>query len=189
MRGKRGFLHPVTPRFKIQKSTINMDVLDAHYQRRYRSGVKMLLYSTRYSRPDICNTIQELSKCMDSTTQGTYNELLRVIKFVIDTKIFSLQVQPKLDNNLGWSLKIFCDSYWTDDPETRVSVAGFIISLLNVPVCWQSKSQKGVTLSSTEAKYVAVSEAVKEFKFLYHFLVRHNGMDKHSVPMYRVYIF
>jgi hypothetical protein len=92
---------------------------------------------------------------------------LRVIKFAIDTKTFGSKVQPRLDNNLGWDLKIFCDSNLAGDPETRVSVTGFIIYLLNVPICWRSKSQKGVTSSSTEAKYVAISEAVKELKFLF----------------------
>jgi hypothetical protein len=48
-----------------------------------------------------------------------------------------------------------------------VSVTGFIIYFLSVPICWHSKSQKGVTLLSTEAKYVAISEAVKELKFIY----------------------
>jgi hypothetical protein len=51
-----------------------------------------------------------------------------------------------------------------------VSVTGFIIYLLNVQICWRSKSQKGVTLSSTEAKYVAISEGVKELKFIYYLL-------------------
>jgi hypothetical protein len=51
-----------------------------------------------------------------------------------------------------------------------VSVTGFIIYLLNVPICWRSKSQKEVTLSSTEAEYVAISEAVKELKFIYYLL-------------------
>jgi hypothetical protein len=53
---------------------------------------------------------------MDSATWGAYNELLRVIKFVIDTKTFGLKVQPRLDNNLGWDLKVFCDSDWAGDP-------------------------------------------------------------------------
>jgi hypothetical protein len=105
--GKRKFLTPGTPRFKIQRSTINMDVLDPQSQRKYRSGVGMLLYLTKYSRPDISNIVQELSKCMDSATWGAYNELLRVIKIVIDTKTFGLKVQPKLDNNLVWDLQIF----------------------------------------------------------------------------------
>jgi hypothetical protein len=37
-------------------------------------------------------------------------------------------------------------------------------------VCWSSKSQKGVTLSSIEAEYVAISEDVKEVKFIYYLL-------------------
>jgi hypothetical protein len=49
-------------------------------------------------------------------------------------------------------------------------VTGFIIYLLDVPVCWRSKSQKGVTLSCTEAEYVAISEAFKEVKFIYYLL-------------------
>jgi hypothetical protein len=66
--------------------------------------------------------------------------------------------------------KGFCDSDWAGDPETRVSVTSFVIYLLDVPVCWRSKSQKGVTLSSTKAEYVAISEAVKEVNFIYNLL-------------------
>jgi hypothetical protein len=66
---------------------------------------------------------------------------------------------------------VFCDSDWAGDSETRISVTGFILCLMNVPVCWRSKSQKGVILSSSEAEYVAISEAVKEVKFIYYLLV------------------
>ena len=112
----------------------------------------MLLYLTKYSRPDISNIVRELSKCMESATWGAYNELLRVIKFVIDTKTFGLKVEPKFNNDLEWDVRLFCDSNWAGDPETRISVTGFIIYLLNIPICWRSKSQKGVTLSSSEAE-------------------------------------
>jgi hypothetical protein len=142
-----------------------MDFLDEHHQNKYRSGLGMLLYLTKHS----CS-VRESSKCMDSVTWEAYNELLRVIKFVIDTKTFELKVQTKLDNNLGWNLKIFCDRNLAGDSETRASVTGFIFYLLDVPICWRIKSQKGVTLSSTEAKYVTISEAFKEVKFAYCFL-------------------
>jgi hypothetical protein len=115
IKGKRKFLTPGTQRSKVQRSTINMDVLDLQSQRKYRSGVGMLLYLTKYSRPDITKFVQGLSKFMDSATWGAYKELLRVIKFVIHTKTFGLKVQPKLDNNLGWDLKFFCDSSWAED--------------------------------------------------------------------------
>ena len=61
-------------------------------------------------------------------------------------------------------------SDWAGDLETRISVTGFIIYLQGAPVCWRSKAQKGVTLSSSEAEYVAISEAVKEIKFIYYLL-------------------
>jgi hypothetical protein len=130
----------------------------------------MLLYLTKYSRPDISNIVRELSKCMDSATWGTYYELLRVIKFVIDTKAFGLKVDPNFNNDLEWDLKLYCDSDWAGDSETRISFTGFIIYLLNVPICWRSKSQKSFTLSSSEAKYVAISDAVKEVRFIYYLL-------------------
>jgi hypothetical protein len=107
---------------------------------------------------------------MDSTTWGAYNKNFRVIEFVIDTKTFGFKVQIRLNNNLGRYLKIFCDSNWAGDPKTRVSVTGFFIYLLNLPICWRSKSQKGVTLLSIEVKYVAISDVVKELKFIYYLL-------------------
>jgi hypothetical protein len=106
---------------------------------------------------------------MDKATKGTYLEMLRVVKFVIDTKNFCLQIKPEFKEK-NWSLRVFFDSDWAGDSETRISVAGFALYLMNVPVCWQSKSQKGVILSSTEAEYVAMSEAVKEVKFIYYLL-------------------
>jgi hypothetical protein len=47
---------------------------------------------------------------------------------------------------------------------------------MNVPVCWRSKTQRGVTLSSSEDEYVAMSEAVKEIKFIY-YLLREIGIE------------
>jgi hypothetical protein len=128
----------------------------------------MLLYLTKYSRPDLCNVVRELSKCMDGASMGTYLDLLRVIKFVLDTKKFCLKIQPKFDDS-SWNLKVFCDSDWAGDPETRISVTGFIIYLQGAPVCWRSKAQKGVPVSSSEA------HAVKEIKFLY-FLLQYLGV-------------
>jgi hypothetical protein len=162
---QKKYMTPDTPRFKIQRSTNDIQVLNGKHQRKYRSGVGMLLYLTKYSRPDISNIVLEISKCMDSASWGSYQELLLAMKFVNDTKSFGLKVQPRLDDELKCNLKIFCNSDWAGDPETRISVTGLVIYLLDVPVCWRLKSQKGVTLSRTEAEYVAISEAVKEVKF------------------------
>jgi hypothetical protein len=57
----------------------------------------MLLYLTKYNRPDLCNVLRELSKCVDGATMGTYTAMLRVVEFVLDTKNFSLKISPKID--------------------------------------------------------------------------------------------
>jgi hypothetical protein len=94
IKGKTKFLTPGMQRFKIQSSTINIDVLDTQSPRKHRSGFGMLLYLTKYSQPDISNIVQELSKCIDSATSGACNQLLRVITFVIDTKTFGEKLNP-----------------------------------------------------------------------------------------------
>ena len=38
--------------------------------------------------------------------------------------------------------------------------------MLSVAISWKSKGQRSVTLSSSEAEFVALSEAAKEFKFV-----------------------
>jgi hypothetical protein len=86
----------------------------------------MFLYSTKHSRPDISNVVRELCKCMDGPSMGAYLEILRVIKFVLDTENFRLKIRRKFENK-NWNSNNFYDSDWAGDPETRISVTGFII--------------------------------------------------------------
>jgi hypothetical protein len=102
--------------------------------------------------------------------------MLCVVKFVLDTKNYCLRIQPSFDSKNSWKLKVFSDSDWAGDSETRISVTGFMVYIQNVPICWRSKAQKGVTLSSSKAEYVALSEAVKEIRFVY-FILKDIGID------------
>jgi hypothetical protein len=95
--------------------------------------------------------------------------MLRVMKFVVDTKQYCLKMRP-IEEGKDWDLVPYCNSDWAGDAETRISFTGFIINLLGVPNCWRSKGLKGVTLSSSEAEYVAIPEAVKEIRFIYYLL-------------------
>ena len=69
-----------------------------------------------------------------------------------------------------WKLEALSDSDFANDKDTRHSVYGYIIYFCGIPVVWKSKSMKSVVLLTTEAKYVAVSEVVKEIKFSYQML-------------------
>jgi hypothetical protein len=136
---------------------------------RITSGTDMLLFLVKHSRPDIANVVRELSKCADGATSAAYKELMWVIKFVLDTKDHALKIEPRIDEE-EWDLVVYSDSDWAGDPDDRISVTGFIVYLLGAPICWRSKGQKGATLSSSEAEYVALSEAAKEVKFIYYIL-------------------
>jgi len=98
-------------------------------------------------------------------------ELYRVIKYAIDTKNKGLELQPE-ETDDKWKLRAYSDADFAGDKETRISVTGYIIDFMNVPICWCSRGQKGVTLSTTEAEYVACSEVVREILFIL-YLLRH----------------
>jgi hypothetical protein len=146
--------------------------VDAEKHKTYRSGVGMLLYLIKHSRPDISNAVRELTKALDAPSPAAYKEMLRVIKYTIDTKDMALKIKPVEEESDGsWTIVVYSDSDFAGDKETRVSIAGFVIYLMGVPICWKSKGMKSVTLSSSEAEYVALAEAAKEVKFVYQVLL------------------
>ena len=127
----------------------------------------MLLYLVKHSRPDIANAVRELTKCMDLGTPVAYKELLKVVKFVLHTKDLGLKMYPNINfEALLWELLLLSDSDHAGDKLSRMSISGFIMFLCGVPIMWRSKAQKIVALSSTEAEFYAVSEAVKEILFV-----------------------
>ena len=160
---------PGTPGHGILRKVNEDQVLEVLDQKKYRSGVGMLLYLIKHSRPDIANSVRELSKVMDKPTIAGYKEMKRVIKYVLDTGDKGLLIHPK-EVEGEWILQIYSDSDYAGDQETRISVAGYILYLCEVPISWKSKGQKSVSLSSAEAEYVAISEAVKEIRFVYQVL-------------------
>ena len=136
----------------------------------YRSGVGTLLYITKHSSPHITNPqriIQEDGWCLHGTTHVT--EMDRVINFILEMKALGLRIIPTSRDGI-WKLEALIDSDFANHKDTRYHVYGCIIYFCGVPVAWKSKSMNSVDLSTTEAEYVAVSEVVREIKFLYQML-------------------
>jgi hypothetical protein len=158
---------PGTPGVGVTRPSADVLVtVDPKEQEPYCSGVGMLLYLVKHSRPNIVNVVRELSKVMDGATPATMKELKQVIKFVLDTtRFFGLKIEPKLiSKEAKWTMTVYTNSEYASDKETRISIGGYIIFLLGVPILWKSKAQRSVTLSSTEAEFVALLEAAKDIK-------------------------
>ena len=82
-------------------------------------------------------------RVLDGTNScAACKELLRVLKHVMDTKTLSLKFHPKKQEGkftVGYC-RVYSDSDFTGDSETRISEAGFMLYLMmGAPICWKSK--------------------------------------------------
>ena len=147
------------------------EVVDDDEHKLYRSGTGMLLFLVKHTRPDIANAVRQLSKALDKPNQAALKEMKRVIKYVLDTKNLSLKIKPRFGDEKEWNVIAFSDSDFAGDVENQISVAGFILYFCGAPISWKSKGIKSVSLSLSEAEYIALSEAAKEVKYVYQVLL------------------
>ena len=69
----------------IKRPNENEPKINHEDQKKYRSGIGMLLYLVKFSRPNISNAVRELSKVMDGATPAHMKNMLMTIKFIMDT--------------------------------------------------------------------------------------------------------
>jgi hypothetical protein len=63
-------------------------------QNQFRMGVGVLLDLVKHSRPDISNSVRELSKVADGATEGHFKALSQTIKYSIGTEDSGFLLQP-----------------------------------------------------------------------------------------------
>jgi len=64
----------------------------------------------------------------------------------------------------------YSDADWAGDTTDRKSTTGSLIKIAGGPIYWRSTKQGGVSLSTTEAEYIAVSETAKNVIITYSIL-------------------
>jgi hypothetical protein len=64
----------------------------------------------------------------------------------------------------------FTDSDWVGDGTDRKSTYGYTLNLGSGPICWSSKKQSVISLSSREVAYTGVVNYVIQAFWLQHFL-------------------
>ena len=182
---ERVYRTPAAPKTVIMRPEENDPVISSEEQTKYRSGVGMLLYLVKHSRPDLSNAVRELTKVLDKATQAHWKAMIRVIKYVLDTRMCALKLQPKMmeGSKEKYYLEGISDSEFAGDRETRVSVYGYATYFCGALISWKSKSSKSVTLSSTEAEYFASSEAAKELIFIHNLLIGMNIINDVKLPL------
>lgn len=153
---------PMPTNCKLVKGKTNL--CDDQYN--YRQLMGCLMYLSVCTRPDIsyaCSQLSQFNNCFDVTH---WQAAKRILRYLAGTINYSLYFHRGGKLNLT----AFADADWANDPNDRRSYTGFVVKLGNNVVNWESRKQRCVALSSTEAEYLAITDVCKDICFLRNFL-------------------
>jgi hypothetical protein len=128
----------------------------------YRSFVGKLLFAMKKTYPELANPVRELSSHMENPGEENWIAVGRIVGYL------KHKAEHRLKFNVPRDLLIVgrVDSDFATNKETRKSTTGYLVTVGGCLVSWSSKAQPSVTLSSTEAEYVAASMCGTEIRFI-----------------------
>jgi hypothetical protein len=128
----------------------------------FRSYVGRVMFACGKSEPTIANACRELTCHLNAPNATHWTALKNLIGFLKSKSFQGLKMRAPKDRRVV----AFVDSDYASDRGDRKSVSGYLVTIGGCLVSWQSKKQTGVTLSSTESEFVAMSMAATEIKFV-----------------------
>lgn len=149
---------PVDPHVKLTKTLPNSPQSPSAVK--YQSIVGGIMYLMLGSRPDLAYAITTLSQYASNPSETHWTALKRVLRYISGT--LNLTITYSLQHNTPLELCGFTDSDWGSDLDDRRSIGGYLFLIAGGVVSWQSKKQPTVALSTTEAEYMAATQACKE---------------------------
>ena len=125
----------------------------------YQQAVGCLTYVSTATRPDIAAAVGLLSQYMADPSNDHWLGIKRLLRYIKGTLMYGLKfvAHENDDDLLGYA-----DANWAGDVDTRRSTSGYIFKIADGVVSWRSKKQSTVAKSTTEAEYVALSQATQE---------------------------
>ncbi|KAE9048017.1 hypothetical protein PR002_g683 [Phytophthora rubi] len=112
----------------------------------FREAVGALMYLMTSTRPDIAFAVGYVSRFMENPQ--------------VEHLIADIDFQ-------GYS-----DADWAVDLSDRKSTSGYLFQVTGGPISWGSKKQSSVSLSTSEAEYIALSLAIQEGKWVHKLLCK-----------------
>jgi hypothetical protein len=129
----------------------------------YMQLVGSLLYAANATRPDIAYAVHSLSRHMQAVGEEHRLAGKRVLKYLIGAKDLGIKYGARSQDGM---LVGYCDADWGGDRDTRKSTTAYVFMVAGGAVSWASRLQTCTAQSSTEAEYIAASEAAKEAVYL-----------------------
>jgi hypothetical protein len=107
------------------------------------------------TKPDIMFAISLISRFMETLKSTHWQAGKRILRYVAETTDFGI----RYTSSLNFELIGYTNSDFAGSIDDRKSTYGHAFSFGSGEVAWASKKQPIVTLSSTEAEYVATAAA------------------------------
>ena len=130
----------------------------------FRELVGSLMWLSVSTRPDISNAVRAVARYCTAPRAIHWKAALGILEYINGTSEYGITFQRGTSSSI--SLEVFADADYASKATDRRSVSGGVIMCGGASVCWFSRTQKCVTLSTSEAEYVALGDAVKELLFL-----------------------
>ena len=132
----------------------------------FREAVGALMHLTTATRPDIAYAVSYASRFMENPQDEHWVAVKRIFRYLQGTKTHGIRYTPndKID------FRGYSDADWAGDLADRKSTSGYVFMLLGATVSWGSKKQPSVSLSTSEAEYIALSLAIQEGKWIHRLL-------------------
>lgn len=139
---------------KLKQFDNSSNLLSETQKQCYMQIVGSLQYVATVTRPNISFAASALARFMANPTNHLLKCAERVLKYLAGTKSHKLTYTKS--RNL--TMTGYSDADWANCETTRRSTSGIIVYFNESPIYWRSRRQKIVTMSSTEAEFVALTE-------------------------------
>ena len=156
---KKGFL-PVSHGQSLSKSQCPKTTDEREHMNKvpYASAIGSIMYAMICTRPDVSYALSVTSRYQSDPGVDHWTAVKNILKYLNRTKEMFLVYGG--DEEL--IVKGYTDASFMTDPDDFRSQSGFVFTLNGGAVSWKSSKQSTVADSTTEAEYIAASEASKE---------------------------
>ena len=146
----------------------------------YQSLIGSLLYVQIGTRPDIAFAVARLAQYAANPSP----QHLRLAQYVLGYLVGTVDMRIVYDGANGDGLHGYTDSSLGDQADDRHSTSGYVFLLANGAISWSSRKQKTVTQNTTEAEYMAMTDASNQAQWYKSFLAE-LGYDVDSpIPLH-----
>ena len=127
-----------------------------------REAIGSLMWLSTMTRPDITNAVRAVARYAHEPTERLWLAIMKILSYLNGTRSLGITYV----RGSGLSLNVYADADYASKENDRRSVSGIAVTLGGTVVSHTSKTQRVVSLSTSEAKYIAAGEGVKEALFV-----------------------